>query len=92
MSWQILQTRRFARAYKKLKPNIVADVDAAVAEISVSPEVGELKKGDFATLRVYKFHSAGQLYLLGYTLDDVPRLVYLEAIGPHENFYRDLKR
>ncbi|MEA3115489.1 MAG: ParE-like toxin of type bacterial toxin-antitoxin system, partial [Caballeronia sp.] len=21
-----------------------------------------------------------------------PRLVYLEAIGPHENFYRDLKR
>lgn len=44
MSWQILQTRRFARAYKKLKPNIVADVDAAVAEISVSPEVGELPR------------------------------------------------
>ena len=92
MSWQILQTRRFARAYKKLKPNIVADVDAAVAKISVSPEVGELKKGDLATLRVYKFHSAGQLYLLGYTLEDVPRLIYLQAIGPHENFYRDLKR
>lgn len=92
MSWQILQTRRFARAYKKLKPNIVADVDAAVTEISVSPEVGELKKGDLATLRVYKLHSAGQLYLLGYTLEDVPRLIYLEAIGPHENFYRDLKR
>ena len=92
MRWQILQTRRFARAYKKLKPNIVADVDAAVAEISVSPEVGELKRGDLATLRVYKFHSGGQLYLLGYTLEDVPRLIYLEAIGPHENFYRDLKR
>ena len=92
MRWQILQTRRFARAYKKLKPNIVADVDAAVVEISVSPELGELKRGDLATLRVYKFHSAGQLYLLGYTLEDVPRLIYLEAIGPHENFYRDLKR
>jgi mRNA-degrading endonuclease RelE of RelBE toxin-antitoxin system len=92
VSWQILQTRRFARVYKKLKPNVVVDVDAAVAEICVSPELGELKKGDLATLRVYKFHSAGQLYLLGYTVEEVPRLIYLEAIGPHENFYRDLKR
>ncbi|MEQ1741910.1 MAG: type II toxin-antitoxin system RelE/ParE family toxin [Candidatus Nitrotoga sp.] len=30
--------------------------------------------------------------MLGYTLDDGVQLVYLEAIGPHENFYRDLKR
>jgi hypothetical protein len=30
--------------------------------------------------------------LLGYTLDVQIRLIYLEAVGPHENFYRDLKR
>jgi hypothetical protein len=42
-------------------------------------------------LLVHKFRSQGQLYLLGYTLDDEIRLVYLEALGPHENFYRDLK-
>lgn len=30
--------------------------------------------------------------VLGYTRDDSVRLIYLEAIGPHENFYRDLKR
>jgi hypothetical protein len=30
--------------------------------------------------------------LLGYTVEDAVRLVYLEAVGPHENFYRDLKR
>jgi len=41
---------------------------------------------------VYKFHSHNQLYLLGYTLDETVRLIYLEAIGPHENFYRDIKR
>jgi mRNA interferase RelE/StbE len=28
----------------------------------------------------------------GYTREDTVRLVYLEAMGPHENFYRDLKR
>ena len=39
-----------------------------------------------------QFRCLGQLYLLGYTRDEDVRLVYLEAVGPHENFYRDLKR
>ena len=56
------------------------------------PDVGERKKGDLAQLWVHKFRSQGQLYLLGYTRDDSVRLIYLEALGPHENFYRDLKR
>ncbi len=50
------------------------------------------KKGDLADLWVYKFRSRGQLWLLGYTRDDGIRLIWLEALGPHENFYRDLKR
>ncbi|MBK9347702.1 MAG: type II toxin-antitoxin system RelE/ParE family toxin [Burkholderiales bacterium] len=45
-----------------------------------------------AQLWVHKFRSQGQLYLLGYTREDVVRLIYLEAMGPHENFYLDLKR
>jgi mRNA interferase RelE/StbE len=92
MSYTVLQTRRFARQYKKLHDNIVADVDQAVVQISENPEMGERKKGDLAALYVYKFKSLGQLYLLGYTLDEGVQLVYLEAIGSHENFYRDLKR
>jgi len=88
----VVQTRRFARQYKKLHDNIAADVDQAVAAVAAAPESGERKKGDLAALMVVKFRSQGQLYLLGYTLDDVVRLVYLEAVGPHENFYRDLKR
>ena len=92
MSYEVVQTRRFARQYKKLQDNTAADVAAAVVAIAANPESGERKKGDLAVLRVYKFHSLGQLYLLGYTLDDALRLVYLEAVGPHENFYRDLKR
>ena len=43
-------------------------------------------------LFAYKFRSQNQLYLLGYTADDEVRLIYLEAVGPHENFYRDFKR
>ncbi len=92
MSWEIRQTRRFARAYKKLYDNVAADVDQAVEVISEDPDIGEKKKGDLAQLWVYKFRSQGQLYLMGYTRKDAVRLIYLEAIGPHENFYRDLKR
>lgn len=92
MTWDVRQTRRFARTYKKLPDNLVAPVDQAIADIAENPRIGERKKGDLATLWVFKFRCAGQLYLLGYTLNDGIRLVYLEALGPHENFYRDLKR
>ena len=92
MTYALKQTRRFARAYKKLHDTVASDVDRATKVVAKKPTVGERKKGDLADLFVYKFHSQGQLYLLGYTVDDSIRLIYLEAVGPHENFYRDLKR
>jgi mRNA-degrading endonuclease RelE of RelBE toxin-antitoxin system len=92
MRYGVTQTRRFARAYKKLHDNVAADVDAAVADIAADPSLGERKKGDLADLRVHKFRSHGQFYLLGYTVDEQVQLIYLEAVGPHENFYRDIKR
>ncbi|MDZ7621680.1 MAG: type II toxin-antitoxin system RelE/ParE family toxin [Candidatus Competibacteraceae bacterium] len=92
MTWDVRQTRRFARAYKKLHDHVAADVDEAVGEVARNPDLGEKKKGDLSELWVYQFRSLGQLYLLGYTRDDTVRLIYLEAVGPHENFYRDLKR
>jgi len=49
------------------------------------------KKEIWRRLLVYKFHSQDQLYLLSYSIDEAVYLVYLEAIGSHENFYRDLK-
>jgi len=47
---EVLQTRRFARTYKKLKPEIVRHVDQAVEKIQADPEIGQQKK---ATLRDY---------------------------------------
>jgi len=92
MPYGLKQTRRFARAYKKLHDTVAADVDAAAELLAENPQAGERKKGDLAEFFVYKFRSQNQLYLLGYTVDDAVRLVYLEAIGAHENFYRDIKR
>ena len=92
MAHSVIQTRRFARQYKKLNDKIAKDVDGAVVIVSNTPSISERKKGDLAALLVYKFKSNDQLYLLGYSLDDGLRLIYLEAIGSHESFYRDIKR
>ena len=89
MNWQLRQTRRFARSYKKLHHS---EVNQAIHTIAGNPDIGEKKKGDLAALWVHKFHCQGQLTLLGYTREDRIRLIYLEALGSHENFYRDLKR
>jgi mRNA interferase RelE/StbE len=92
MAYDVAQTRRFSRQYKKLHDNVAVDVDASVTIVAADPSVGERKKGDLAALFVFKFRSQGQHYLLGYTVDEAVRLVYLEAVGSHENFYRDIKR
>ncbi len=92
MAYAVIQMRRFARQYKKLNDKTAKDVDEAVVKISERPLIGERKKGDLSKLWVFKFKSNNQLYLLGYSIDDGLRLIYLDSIGPHENFYRDIKR
>lgn len=57
MSYALKQTRRFARAYKKLHDNVAADVDAAIEVVAADSTVGERKKGDLANLLVYKFRN-----------------------------------
>jgi mRNA-degrading endonuclease YafQ of YafQ-DinJ toxin-antitoxin module len=87
----IQQTKRFEKVVKKLHANQKSDLDNAIKSLMVNPETGELKTGDLAGVRVYKFKMQGQLTLLSYRwLNDVPCLLML-TVGSHENFYRDLK-
>jgi mRNA-degrading endonuclease RelE of RelBE toxin-antitoxin system len=92
MAYDVSQTRRFLRQYKKLNDKTAKEVDDAVVQVANNPTIGEEKKGDLSELWVYKFKSNIQLYLLGYSIDDGLRLIYLESIGSHENFYRNIKR
>lgn len=92
MSYQLKQSKRFARSYKKLHKNFLVEVNSAIEQVAENPKLGERKKGDLAQLLVYKFRAQNQLWLLGYTCDDEVKLVCLESLGSHENFYRDIKR
>ena len=65
-------------------------VNNAVKSLAKDPKIGEPKKGDLAGIFVHKFKIYNQLTLLAYTY--TPKLLTLLAMGPHENFYRDLKK
>ena len=88
---RVLVTPTFERAVKKLHKQQKAALDEAVRTIVGQPEAGETKVGDLAGVQVYKFRMGNLLCLLAYRIMDENTLKLL-MVGPHENFYRDLKR
>jgi mRNA-degrading endonuclease RelE of RelBE toxin-antitoxin system len=88
----IQQTRQFTKAVEKLHANQKRELDRAVEKIIEKPDIGVLKTGDLLGIYVYKFSMVNQLTLLAYSFDGDVLLLTLIAFGPHENFYRDLKK
>jgi mRNA-degrading endonuclease RelE of RelBE toxin-antitoxin system len=88
---RLLVTPTFQRAVKKLRAPQKAALDDAVRTVASQPEAGETKVGDLAGVQVYKFRMGNLVCLLAYRVLDENTLKLL-MVGPHENFYRDLKR
>ena len=88
---QILVTPTFQRTVKKLRAAQKAELDDAIRQIIDDPSIGEMKVGDLAGVQVHKFHMGKLLTLVAYRVLDESRLKLL-MVGPHENFYRALKR
>jgi len=89
---KISQTSTFVRQVKKLHKNQKSDLDKALKKIIEDPYIGDMKKGDLGGTQVYKFKMVNQLTLLAYKFYNDEVLLMLIAVGPHENFYRDLKK
>ena len=88
---RLVVTPTFERTVKKLHQQQKAKLDEAVRTIASAPEIGEAKVGDLAGVQLYKFKMINQLCLLPYRVLD-PKTIKFLMVGPHENFYRDLKR
>ena len=89
---RIVQYSSFERTVKKLHANAKRDLDKALKELMRNPRSGDLKKGDLNGVRVYKFKMVHQLTLLAYIYDEIEESFTLLALGPHKNFYRNLKK
>jgi hypothetical protein len=79
------------RAVKKLHPPQKAALDESVRRVASQPSIGDTKVGDLVGVQVYKFRMGPLLCLLAYRMLDGDTIKLL-MVGPHENFYRDLKR
>ncbi len=89
---KVIPTGYFNRTVKRLHPNEKAILDKAIQDIMANVEIGDLKTGDLAGIRVYKFKVNQNLQLLAYSYLAETEILYLLEYGSHENFYRDLKR
>jgi len=65
-------------------------LDQEIKLIAEDPAIGEEKKGDLRDVFVHKFKLETTQYLLAYR--KVGGDLELVMIGPHENYYRDLKQ
>ena len=86
---KILQSRSFDRKVKKFVKQEKKLLDKQILKIAENPSVGVEKKGDLRGVYIHKFKIRSIQYLLSYRLirDDLELIM----IGPHENYYRDLK-
>jgi mRNA-degrading endonuclease RelE of RelBE toxin-antitoxin system len=87
----ILQSARFGRSVKKLHPNQKKILDKAIRKISLQPKIGQAKVGDLAGIYIYKFKLGSLNWLLAYEFKSKDEITLL-LVGPHENFYKSLKR
>ena len=86
---KILQSRSFARKVKKLSKHDKKRLDDQVRKIIDDPSIGSKKKGDLRGVYVHKFKLQKVQFLLAYRF--AGENLDLVMIGPHENYYRDLK-
>jgi mRNA interferase RelE/StbE len=87
---RIFQSRSFEKKVKKMSRSEKDSIDREIKRIAEDQSLGEEKKGDLKDVFVYKFKLKTIQYLLAYR--KVGGDLELVMIGPHENYYRDLKQ
>ena len=86
---KILQSRSFERKVKKFTKREQNKLDEQIRIIMDNPFIGSEKKGDLRGVYVHKFKLQAVQYLMAYRF--VGEDLELVMIGPHENYYRNLK-
>ena len=86
---KIYQSRVFENKVKKFSKQEKGILDEEIKRIMKDPFAGEEKKGELRGVYVHKFKLKTIQYLLSYRM--MNNDLELIMIGPHENYYRDLK-
>ncbi|MFZ0610895.1 MAG: type II toxin-antitoxin system RelE/ParE family toxin [Desulfobacterales bacterium] len=87
---KIIQSRSFEQRVKRFNQTQKTVLDEQIKLIIENPTTGTEKKGDLSEVYVHKFKIKTIQYLLAYRFNE--DLLELIMIGPHQNYYRDLKK
>jgi mRNA interferase RelE/StbE len=87
---KIYQSRSFENKVKRMPKEDKTALDLEIKRIAENPLIGEEKKGDLKGVFVHKFKLKTKQYLLAYR--NAGEDLELVMVGPHENYYRDLKQ
>ena len=80
----------FKKFVKKQTRSFQLAIEDEVDKIIITPDIGETKKGDLTGFQVHKFAHRKQKFLIAYHSQNGDIVFF--KIGPHENFYRELKK
>ena len=89
---KVLQRNRFKKQHQKFSTSEKESIKHEIKLLMNDPLTRMPKKGTLAGTRVIKFKCHHQLILLAYAFEYKNQTIILEALGSHENFYRDLER
>ena len=87
---KVFQSRSFEGKIKKFSKAQKLELDEQINQIVEDPSIGTEKKGDLRGIYIHKFKIKTTQYLLAYRFAD--ENLELIMIGPHQNYYRDLKK
>jgi len=87
---KIYQSRSFEKKIKKFNKAEKQVLDLEIKQLVQNPAIGTEKKGDLRGIFVHTFKLQNQVHLIAYRFI-TNECLELIMIGPHENYYRDLK-
>ncbi len=87
---KVFQSRSFEQKVKRFSLAQKLELDEQIKQIMEYPSIGTEKKGDLRGIYIHKFKIKTIQYLLAYRI--IEENLELIMIGPHQNYYRDLKK
>lgn len=89
--YEVVVLNSASRQLKKFDKPIRVKLINELEKIAENPYIGELLKGDLATIYSYHLKITGTEYRVAYQIKEKEIVVVIMQIGTRENFYEKLK-
>lgn len=90
--YELVVLNSAARELRKFDKPVRTKILTALDMITENPYIGELLKGDLATVYSYHLKVTGTEYRIAYQIREEEIVVVILQVGTRENFYQELKK